>query len=134
MNAQNHFDSSVPPELAAMVARCMGITVEQLAEQVRARREAAKRRVERNNARFAEALSRISEAQALIVEKKQAEGYKIAKLLVSRSSENVAVMLSKRPVWDPAKHAMGGKLLVVYPTPPLTCETFERSISIRKEF
>lgn len=135
MNAPEKFDDTVPPELAKIVADCLGVSVEQLAREVHARRDAARRRVERNNARFAQALRSMSAAQALVVAQHEQQGYKVGKLLVSRNSDrSVAVLMQKRPVWDPRKNKMGGKLVMVYPNMPMIVETFERTISIRRDF
>lgn len=133
MSTNQKFDSTVPPELASMVAQLLGCSVEQLAERVHAQRDAARRGVERNNLRFAAALRSMSDVQALVVENRGREGYKVSKLLVSRSSERVAVMMQKRPVWDTVRNKMGGSLMMIYPD-GTTSQTFERSISIRKEF
>lgn len=100
--------------------------------QAEARRKAMER-IARNNARFEAWLGLMTDAQKDRVIELEASGAKINKVYKRNGVARVAVMMVKRGVWNDAKGAPGTKLMMVYGD-GTTNQTFEKSISIRKEF
>lgn len=60
-------------------------------------------------------------------------GAKPCKLFQDRSTEHVAVMLTRPNVYDPGKGKIRRKLYMVYPDGS-RAETFDQSISVKGEF
>ena len=116
--------------LINQIAALLNKTPEQVEREVAARKAARANR----NAKFHDALDRCTDIQQLVIEKLVQGGARPPKkLMENRRTGNVAVMLTKFEVWNGAKGRVMPKLMVVYPDGSRT-ETFEKSISIKKEF
>jgi hypothetical protein len=126
-------DSNDIDPLVDSLAKALGISSDDLREDLAKRRARIANKVASNNARFYAALNAMTDEQTAVVDRHMANGYHVNKVLVDTRSGRTAVLMVKRPVWWPAKGIMGRKLLVVYPDSK-SAETFEKSISIRKEF
>lgn len=119
--------------LRESIAACLRVPVEQLDAYIAQRREQRRRHAAAKNARYAQALSHVTDVQACVVERLQQDGYLLAdKMWQDKQSLNVARLLSKR-CWNAAKGQISTKLVMVYPDGS-RAETFERSISIRKTY
>ncbi len=119
--------------LLDLTAKILGTTPENVRAQVAQRQEQARRRIERNNYRYGQALAAMTDVQSCVVDKLEADTCRINKLYVNRQSGNVAVMMVKSAVWWQAKGKIGRKLIMVYPD-GTTSDTFERTISIRRDY
>ena len=120
-------------ELLGLVSAALGVTPEHIRMQIEQRRAKLQRRAARNNARYFEALERITKEQMQTIQALRALGAKTwSKLRQDKVSGNVCIFLS-REVWNGAKGRMGTKIYAVYPDGSRS-ETFERSISVRSQF
>lgn len=121
-------------DLMIQIANLLNTTPEEVAAQIAARREAARRNFARKNARYTAALACMSDIQSVVIDSLEANGAKMAgKVYQNRRSGRVAVMMVKNQVWNGIKGRCMDKLMMVYPDGSRT-ETFEKSISIKKEF
>lgn len=120
-------------DITSLIANFLGTTPEALAAHIAHKQEQARKRVASNNRRYEAALSKMTDVQALVIEKLEQEGHKMSsRIWQSRKTGDIACMLSKQ-VWNGAKSRMGTKLVMVYPD-GRRAETFERTISIRQDF
>lgn len=125
------------PQLDDMLhafAAVLGKTPDQLRYEFERYRSKQARRVARHNAAFYDALERITKTQAAAIQALRSLGATPwPKLRQHRDSGNVVIFLSRESVWNDVKGRMGRKIYAVYPDGTRS-ETFERSISVRKEF
>jgi hypothetical protein len=98
-------------------------------KQMRMRRE----RIARNNQTYAQALSQMTDKQALETSKLDGNGYKINQVIWHKADPygNVAVMLVKPQVYDDVSGKVKQKIIVVYSNGTVD-STFEKKINIRK--
>lgn len=116
--------------LSTLVAGLLGVSVEQLESHIAARAAAARARVQRNNDRYEADLRKITDVQAVVCEKLEAQGFKRQNgIRVSRVTGLVAVFYQKQ-VWDGARGKLGLRLTAVYPDGSQGT-TLEKSISVK---
>lgn len=125
--------TALQDSLKRVIADALGTTPERVQEYIEQRREVARRRVERRNSRYAEALASLTDVQSVLVDKFEADTCEVNKLYVSRQTRRVAVMMVKWKVWWPEKGKIGRKIIMIYPD-GTTSQTFEKTISVRKDF
>lgn len=115
------------------IAPALGISPEQLKDEVY--RHHAKRlgKIRASNARYSKALEHLTPKQTDIITKRESDGWKMNKVWQNKCSGLTAVMLVKYPAWDSSKNRLGKKLAMVYPDGTMA-ETFERTITVRSEF
>lgn len=101
-------------KLLAEVERLENMTPEEQAELAHRRAEQARVRMERKNARFAAALARATDIQALRIDRLVSDGYEATKTWTSRANGRVAVMLQKDGVWDQQTGRVRTALVMVY--------------------
>jgi len=121
-------------ELVNVLAPALGMTPDQLLGQIAARKARAERQAQRASARYTDALHHITVEQAAQIELLRSEhsARMQSGIRQHRVSENVVVFMQAQK-WNAAVGRMGTKLYAVYPDGSRS-ETFERSISVRRDF
>lgn len=126
-------NAAIMNDINDIIARIFQINPESLQAYIDSRKEKARRRVQSNNARYDAAIARITDVQACIIERMEAEGYRMQnRIHINKATGNIAVMLVKS-VWNSAKGRVSPKLVMLYPDGSRN-ETFEKSITIRQQF
>lgn len=121
-------------DIAGLVGAITGQTPEQVLANARAKAAASRARMQRANARYYAALSNVTDKQALRIDQQVSRGWRqTSQLWQNRATGNVAIMLVNDQLWNSEKGRMGKKLMMVYPD-GTSNETFEKTISIRKQF
>jgi len=121
-------------DLLSIVARLLGKSEGSILAEVERRARNQERRVERQNARYLEALEQITEAQAKAINDLCSKGAKPqSSLRQSRKTGRVVIFLQRSPVWHEAKGRMGCILYAVYPDGSIS-QTYERTLSVRSDF
>jgi hypothetical protein len=112
-------DENSVPEILRQMAR----------DAARKRRE----RVMRNNMRYEQALSQMTDKQSLETSKLEGNGYKINQVFWHKQDPqgNVAVMMVKDQVYDDISGKVKQKIVVVYSNGTFD-STFEKKITMRK--
>ncbi len=124
------WDCAASQEVAEILSTLLKVPEGALLAHIRAKQEAARRKVANQNARYAAALERMTDVQSVIVEHLQQDGYTMG--VIRLCGNRVAPVLQKQ-FWNQAKGRMGTKLTIVYPDGTRTA-TFERSISVKGSF
>lgn len=119
--------------LIDVIAPAIGLTSDQLRDDMVRHHAKRKARIQRSNQLYADALNELTDKQTDIITKREADGWKINKVWQNKVSFRTAVMLVKKPIWDSSKNRLGTKLAMVYPDGSIT-ETFERSVTVKQEF
>ena len=90
-------------------------------------------RIIRNNARYAQLLTQITDKQALKVSQHESNGYTVNQVFYDKRNVtgNVAVMMVKPQVYDDISGKVKEKLVVVYSNGEVE-GTFAKKINIRK--
>lgn len=89
-------------------------------------------RIARNNAKYQQLLTQMTNKQANVVSMRDSQGYKVNQVVYNkrRPEGNVAVMLVKDAVFDVDSGKVKQKIIVVY-SDGTQDETFQRSIQMR---
>jgi len=119
--------------LTDLLAQILGTTPEQIQAHIQAKQAAARRRIAANNARYEQALRAMTDTQSCVVDSLVAKGNRLqSEIWINKSTRNIALMLTMQ-CWNSMKGRMGIKITMVYPD-GTTNSTFEKTISLRKEF
>lgn len=126
-------DSQISDYLYEVVAKALQTTPEKLRADFANKQRQRRERVARSNAAYYDAMESVTVMQETVIGSLEAQGAKRQKQIwQNRASGNIAVMMVKE-AWDGQKMKMGRKLIMVYPDGTMS-QTFEKSISIKKEF
>ncbi len=98
-----------------LMAELANMTPEQLLTEIRRRSEKQRQRMLAKNAKYRDALSRITDVQAVKISKYEANGFEFNSVYQNKHTKLVAIMMGKTSVYDPIKGKMGAKTLFVYP-------------------
>jgi hypothetical protein len=128
--------SKTPEELTKLLFDCL-YNPDAIDPEIRAAcRELIARRKERiirNNVKYDQLLTQITDKQSLTISKNDGNGYKINQVFFHKMdvTGNVAVMMVKDAVYDEVSGKVKQKIIVVYSDGTLD-STFEKKITIRK--
>jgi len=120
--------------IAEVIGKLENMTPEEVMAEARRRAAKQRERMMKKHAAFQAAFANVTDKQSLRIAQMESRGYKSGgKIMQDRRSGNVAVLLVNDNIWNGEKGRIGTKLMMVYPD-GTSNETFEKKISVRKEF
>lgn len=125
-----------PAELQKLIDNLLhnpDLVDESLRDAARAVMQKRRERIIRNNVRYDQALTQMTDKQANVISKQEGNGYQINQVFWAKNDPygNVAVMMVKGQVYDDVSGKIKQKIVVVYSDGTFD-STFEKKITMRK--